>query len=50
MGGEFQNSLRAGVGLGGAPPRLSMIYPTVETVRTSFEGWAGGGAMPHASK
>ena len=30
--------------------RLSFCYPTVEDVRTSYEGYAGGGALPHASK
>lgn len=50
MGNEFLGSLRAGTGMAVAKPRLSMIYPTVEAVRVSFEGWAGGGAIPHASK
>ncbi len=53
--GEFVQSLSAGRVAGTAPhcalgapaaPGLSLVWPTVEQVQTSFEGWAAGGSIP----
>ncbi|XP_051869455.1 tyrosyl-DNA phosphodiesterase 1 isoform X2 [Pristis pectinata] len=30
------------------PPPLHLVYPTVENVRTSLEGYPGGGSLPYA--
>ncbi|XP_069772013.1 tyrosyl-DNA phosphodiesterase 1 isoform X2 [Narcine bancroftii] len=30
------------------PARLHLVYPTVENVRTSLEGYPGGGSLPYA--
>jgi hypothetical protein len=32
------------------PPRLLLVYPTAEEVRTSVEGYAGGAALPADTK
>ncbi len=58
LGGEFVQSLRTqstSINLSSSlasrhPPSLSLIYPTVENVRQSFEGYQGGDALPHYSK
>ncbi|KAI8822250.1 tyrosyl-DNA phosphodiesterase-domain-containing protein [Fimicolochytrium jonesii] len=31
-------------------PNFKLVFPTVENVRTSFEGWAAGGSIPFDSK
>ncbi|KAJ1526493.1 tyrosyl-DNA phosphodiesterase 1, partial [Nowakowskiella sp. JEL0078] len=31
-------------------PKFSMIYPTVENVRTCLEGWEGGNSLPFINK
>ncbi len=30
-------------------PELKLIYPTVENVRTSLEGYMAGGSLPYVS-
>ncbi|KAJ3022246.1 tyrosyl-DNA phosphodiesterase 1 [Thoreauomyces humboldtii] len=31
-------------------PRVKLVFPSVENVRTSYEGWAAGGAIPFQSQ
>uniref|UniRef100_A0A5S6R368 Tyrosyl-DNA phosphodiesterase 1 n=1 Tax=Trichuris muris TaxID=70415 RepID=A0A5S6R368_TRIMR len=49
--GEFANSLKQANGQQiGAPPNLKLIYPSVEDVRRSLEGYEGGGCLPYSFK
>ena len=46
---EFRNAFCAGRTSDGTPlgqGQVRLVWPTVEEVRRSYEGWAGGGAIP----
>jgi len=46
---EFLTSLKQLSSSSLESPELKLIYPTVENVRTSLEGYAGGGSLPYVS-
>ncbi|KAJ3180493.1 tyrosyl-DNA phosphodiesterase 1 [Geranomyces variabilis] len=52
--GEFARSLatarEGNGGLMAVTPPLKLIFPTVDDVRTSLEGWAGSGSLPFDHK
>lgn len=46
---EFLTSLKQLSSSSLESPELKLIYPTVENVRTSFEGYIAGGSLPYVS-
>ncbi|XP_055351629.1 tyrosyl-DNA phosphodiesterase 1-like [Paramacrobiotus metropolitanus] len=45
--GEFLDSLGSSVALSGKAP-LKLVFPSVDNVRLSSEGWKGGGSLPYS--
>eukprot|EP01135_Chromosphaera_perkinsii_P005875 Nk52_evm8s370 gene=Nk52_evmTU8s370 len=45
--GEFLQSLCGGRSVKNADERLKLVYPTVEDVKKSLEGYAAGGSLPY---
>lgn len=46
---EFLTSLKQLNSSSSESPELKLIYPTVENVRTSLEGYMAGGSLPYVS-